>query len=66
MSYINQYLSVFPKQFHSIMALEFALGKQEVENITKQAIEEKKKIITKTDPDKLDYIHYKLINRKAK
>ena len=65
MSYIDQYLSIFPKQFHSIMALVYALGNEEVENITKQAIEEKKKIITKTEPEKLDYIQHKLINRKG-
>jgi hypothetical protein len=47
------------------MALVYALGVDEVENITKKAIEENKKIITKTDPEKLDYIYYKLINNKV-
>jgi len=65
MSHIDQYLSIYPKHYQSIMALVYALGVDEVENITKKAIEENKKIITKTDPEKLDYIYYKLINNKV-
>ncbi len=63
-SYSDQYLSKYPQEFHTIMALGYAFGSKEVDEIAKKAIEENKKIITKIDSERLDYIEYKLIDAK--
>ena len=58
---MEEYIKKYPKVEKDIYALEYAFGHAEAERICKEALDLKKKIKIIIDPEKLDYLNYKLI-----
>lgn len=57
---MEKYLEKYPNDFTDIMALKYSLGFDEVNEICNKALSENKRIYVETDPNKLDYIDYKI------
>lgn len=56
--YIDEYIVLHPNGQEVAGALLFAFGPDEAIEICKKAILNKKKIILKTDAEKIDYLEY--------
>lgn len=57
---MEKYLEKYPNEFSDIMALKYSLGFDEVNEICNEALRQNKRIYVETDPNKLDYITYKI------
>jgi hypothetical protein len=58
LNYMVQYISLHKNGEEVVGALQFSIGYDEANKICETAINNKKKIVLKTDSNKLDYLAY--------
>jgi hypothetical protein len=61
MQFIKEYLEKYPNEFLNVMALVRSLGRDEVNEICKKALDEYKMIKINTDYDEPDRLTYELV-----